>query len=211
VHGDPGDLPALHDLYTAVAQAHDGLLTRRGGAFAPPPSGSWPDGADGLTLVEQDGRTTGALLYERGRGYGPDGRLTAHDLLATTPEAARALAAVLGGWTSVVSTARLPLLDGGAAHAVLPVERARPVRTDAWMHRPVDVVRAIEARGWSARPGRRTWSSTPAGSPSSTAGPAPAAPALRPGSPAERPTRPPSTCWPPDRARPSSTTSRRAG
>ncbi len=150
VHAETGDLPAVQELYTAVAQAHDGLLTRTGGAYAQSPSASWPDGADGLTLVEQDGRTTGALLYERGRGYGPDGRLTAHELLATTPEAARALAAVLGGWQSVVHAVRLPLLEGSAVDAVLPVERARPVRTDAWMHRPVDVVRAVEARGWPA-------------------------------------------------------------
>ena len=51
---------------------------------------------------------------------------------------------------SVVHAVRLPLLDGSAAAAVLPVERARPARTDAWMHRPVDVVRAVEARGWPA-------------------------------------------------------------
>jgi predicted acetyltransferase len=148
--GEAGDLAALRDLYTDLARAHDGLLTRTGGSFDLPRTGSWPDGADGLTLVEQDGRTTGALLYERGRGYGPEGRLTAHDLLAVTREAARALAAVLGGWMPVVSTARVTLLEGSAPAAVLPVERARPARTDAWMHRPVDVVRAVESRGWPA-------------------------------------------------------------
>jgi predicted acetyltransferase len=140
----------LQDLYTAVAQGHDGLLTRTGGAFDEPPSGRWPDGADGLTLVEQEGRISGALLFERGRGYGVEGRLTVHELLATTPDAARALAAVLGGWMSVVHTVRLPILEGGAPAAALPVERARPVRTDTWMHRPVDVVRAVAARGWPA-------------------------------------------------------------
>jgi predicted acetyltransferase len=147
---EPGDVTALHDVYTRVAQAHDGLLTRSGGSFDLPPPGPWPDGADGLTLVEQDGEVTGALLYERGRGYGAEGRLTAHDLLATTPQAARALAAVLGGWMSVVRTVRLPLVEGGAMAATLPVERAVPARTDTWMHRPVDVVRAVAARGWPA-------------------------------------------------------------
>ena len=150
VRGEPGDLPAVRDLYGELAPAHDGLLTRTGGSFDLPPQGSWPDGADGLTLVEQDGRTSGALLYERGRGYGADGLLRVHEFLATTPEAARALAAVLGGWMSVVSTVRLPLLEGGAPAAVLPVERARPARTDPWMHRPVDVVRAVASRGWPA-------------------------------------------------------------
>jgi predicted acetyltransferase len=150
VRGEPGDLGALQDLYSRVAQAHDGLLTRTGGSFGLPPSGAWPDGTDGLTLVEQEGGITGALSYERGRGYGAEGRLTASDLLATTGEAARALVAVLGGWMPVVHTVRVPLVAGSALAAALPVERARPARTDAWMHRPVDVVRAVESRGWPA-------------------------------------------------------------
>jgi predicted acetyltransferase len=148
--GEPGDLRAVQELYAQIAAAHDGLLTRSGGSFELPPAAPWPDGADGLTLVEQDGTVTGALLYERGRGYGEDGRLTAHELLATTPEAARTLVAVLGGWGSVVRTVRLSLLDGSALAHALPVERARPARTDAWMHRPVDVVRAVGSRGWPA-------------------------------------------------------------
>jgi predicted acetyltransferase len=88
------------------------------------------------------------LVYERGTGYGPEGRLTARDLLAGTPEAARALAAFLGSWMTVAHTVRVPLLDGDPMTTVLPLERARPTRPDTWMHRPVDVVRAVETRGW---------------------------------------------------------------
>ena len=147
---EPGEWAAVQALYEQVARAHDGLLTRTGGVYDLPPSGPWPDGADGVTLVEQDGSPTGALVYERGRGYGPEGRLTVHDLWAATPEAGRALAAVLGGWATVTSTVRVPLLEGSATDVALPVERARPVRTDLWMHRPVDVARAVAARGWPA-------------------------------------------------------------
>jgi predicted acetyltransferase len=194
-----------------VARAHDGLLTRTGGAFDEPPTGSWPGGADGLTLVEQEGRVTGALLFDRGRGYGVEGRLTVQEVLGTTPAAARALAAVLGGWMSVVHTVRLPILDGSAPAAVLPVERARPVRTDTWMHRPVDVVRAVAARGWPAhvrgsvgfrlRDDVAPWN---AGNWRLTVEDGEG----RLERAAGAPIRPPSTSWPPVRARRCSTTSR---
>ena len=147
---EPGEWAGVQALYEQVARAQQGLLTRTGGVHDLPPSGTWPDGADGVTLAEQDGRPTGALVWERGRGYGPEGRLAVHDLWAVTPEAGRALAAVLGGWGTVTSTARVPLLEGSAADLALPLERARPVRTDVWMHRPVDVVRAVGTRGWPA-------------------------------------------------------------
>ena len=146
---ESGELPVVRALHEQVARSAQGLLTRTGGVHElPPEPGPWPDGADGATLVEQDGEPTGAMVWARGRGYGVEGRLAVHDLLATTPAAAAALAAVLGGWASVAHTVRVPLLDGSAAEAVLPLERARPARTDTWMHRPVDVVRAIAGRGW---------------------------------------------------------------
>jgi predicted acetyltransferase len=146
----PGELDVVRTVYEQVARGRDGLLTRTGGVFEPPADGSWPGGVDGTTLVEQDGAVTGALVYGRGTGYGPDGRVTAHDLLAVTPEAARALAGVLGSWTSVAHTVRLTLLDGDPFAALLPLERGRPAATHPWMHRPVDVVHAVAARGWPA-------------------------------------------------------------
>jgi predicted acetyltransferase len=147
---EPAELSAVRELYTRVAGGYDGLLTRAGGVFDVPPDGPWPSDVDGATFVEQDGVLTGALVYGRGAGYGPDARLTADDLLAATPEAARALAGVLSGWASVAPTVRVPLLPGDAMSTVLPLERARPVRPETWMHRPVDVVRAVEVRGWPA-------------------------------------------------------------
>jgi hypothetical protein len=42
----------------------------------------------------------------------------------------------------------VPLLAGDAVSAVLPLERALDSSGTAWMHRPVDVVRAVAGRGW---------------------------------------------------------------
>lgn len=146
--GEPADLAVVGELYELLARPRAGLLTRRGGAFDLPHEGRWPDGVDGVTVVEQDGVPTGALVYARGTGYGPDARLTVHDLLAVTAGAARALVGVLAGWRTVTRTVRVPLLAGDAASGVLPLERSTGGPATAWMHRPVDVARAVADRGW---------------------------------------------------------------
>lgn len=149
--GEPADLAVVDGLYETLARPRAGLLTRRGGVFDLPHEGRWPDGVDGVTVVEQDGVPTGALVYERGAGYDPEARLTVHDLLAVTAEAARALVGVLGGWRTVTRTVRVPLLAGDAASGVLPIERSPAGPRAAFMHRPVDVVRAVADRGWPGR------------------------------------------------------------
>ena len=148
--GGPEDLPRVTDLYEQVARVRDGLLTRRGGFFDEPPEEPLPHGVDAVTLAEADGELTGALLFGRGRGYGPDARLDVGTLLARDPDTARALVGVLAGWRTVTRTVRVPLLAGDAVSAVLPLERAQDRSASVWMHRPVDVVRAVSARGWPA-------------------------------------------------------------
>ncbi|QXG77738.1 GNAT family N-acetyltransferase [Modestobacter sp. L9-4] len=144
--GGPDDRAAVTDLYERLARERDGLLTRRGGFFDEPA----PDAPDAVSLAHEDGVLTGALVLDRGRGYGPDARLAVRQLLAVTPAAARALVGVLAGWRTVARTVRVPLLAGDAVSAVLPLERVTDPGTTAWMLRPVDVVRAVEARGWPA-------------------------------------------------------------
>lgn len=79
--------------------------------------------------------------------------LTVWDFLAVQPDAARALISVLASWASVTPTIRmrlLPWLD--AVNAALPLERMREHKVETWMHRPVDVVAAVAARGWPQAP-----------------------------------------------------------
>jgi len=148
--GGPADLPAVTDLYEQVARLHDGLLTRRGGLFDEPTDEPLPRGVDAVTLAELDGELTGAALFGRGRGYGPDARLDVTTLLARDAATARALVGVLAGWRTVTRTVRVPLLPGDPFSAVLPLERSTDRSGAVWMHRPVDVVRAVSARGWPA-------------------------------------------------------------
>lgn len=152
--GGPDDLAAVRDLYEQVARERDGLLTRRGGRFDEPPATPLPEGVDGLSLVVEPApggeRLVGALVFGRGRGYGAEAVLTVEDLLATTADAARALVGVLAGWTTVTRSVRVPLLAGDVFGTVLPLERAVDGAATPWMHRPVDVVRAVADRAWPA-------------------------------------------------------------
>ncbi|MGC4869256.1 GNAT family N-acetyltransferase [Micromonospora sp. DT53] len=147
--GTPADLPAVADLYERVARHRNGMLTRRGELFDFLAADRGLPG-DGLTLVEADGDLVGYATWQRGRGYGADSVLTVDEALAATAEAARELVGVLASWASVAPTVRLCPLDGDAVSVQLPMESAREHERDLWMHRPVDVVRAVAARGWPA-------------------------------------------------------------
>ncbi|MEW2427514.1 GNAT family N-acetyltransferase [Micromonospora sp. NPDC047644] len=143
--GTPADLPAVDALYERVTRHRNGMLTRRGELFD---AADRALPGDGVTLVEADGELVGYATWQRGRGYGADSVLTVDEALAVTPEAAREIVGVLGSWASVAPTLRLCPLDGDAVSAVLPLESARDHERDLWMHRPVDVARAVSARGW---------------------------------------------------------------
>ncbi|MGC5291028.1 GNAT family N-acetyltransferase [Micromonospora sp. DT231] len=145
--GTPADLPAVADLYERVARCRNGMLTRRGELFDFFAADRGLPG-DGLTLVEDDGDLVGYATWQRGRGYGADSVLTVDEALAVTAEAARELVGLLASWASVAPTLRLCPLDGDAVSTVLPLESARDHERDLWMHRPVDVARAVSARGW---------------------------------------------------------------
>ncbi|RKN41427.1 GNAT family N-acetyltransferase [Micromonospora endolithica] len=142
--GRTADLPATAALYEQVTRHRCGLLTRRGPLFDHGDELPY----DGLTLVEHDGHLVGYAGWQRGRGYGSDSVLTVEDVLATTADASRALVGVLASWHSVAPTLRLTLLPGDAVAAHLPLENAREHEQDTWMHRPVEVTRAVADRGW---------------------------------------------------------------
>src|SRR6185312_12363278 len=147
--GTPADLAAVADLYERVTRHRNGMLTRHGKLYDHfNATGELP--GDGVTLVEADGDLVGYATWRRGRGYGADSVLTVDEALAVTADAARELVGVLGSWASVAPTLRLCPLDGDAVSAHLPLEAARDHERDLWMHRPVDVARAVSARGWPA-------------------------------------------------------------
>lgn len=152
--GTVADLPAVSEVYTEVARSRCGMLTRRGGRFGDPATATeLPD--DALSLVCDGDRVVGYASWEHGDGYRADSVLTVPDLLATTPEAARELAAMLAGWASVAPTLRVRPLAVDAFSRLLPWELGTDHDAETLMLRPIDVVAAVEQRGWVAgRAGR---------------------------------------------------------
>ncbi len=154
---DPGgaDQPAVCDLYSRVAQLREGLLTRSGPGFA---EATWPKGVDGMTLAFDGDTLVGYASWVRGSGYRSEALLDVPDLLVVTPEAARELLAVLAGWRSVAPTVRLRPLEFDPVSLLLPWEAGTRFDVRPWMHRPVDVARALSGRGWPlSRRGRVTF------------------------------------------------------
>jgi predicted acetyltransferase len=150
--GTGRDWPAIRNVYDETARGCNGLLTRIGRLFDDPTDDSLQDGIDGVTIAEDaDGLVVGYASWERGRGYHDDAVLTVHDCLAGTDAAAEALLGTIASWGTVTPTVRLrllPVIDAVARR--LPLERVREHRSEVWMHRPLDVVRAVAARGWSS-------------------------------------------------------------
>jgi predicted acetyltransferase len=151
---DGRDFPLLRSVYDEVARHSNGLLSRRGRLFSNPKGEELPRGLDGVTLaLDESGAALGYVSWQRGAGYDDSSVLTVWDFLAVHADAARALVTVLASWGSVTPTIRmrvLPWLD--AVNATLPIERMREHKVETWMHRPVDVVAAVAARGWPQAP-----------------------------------------------------------
>jgi len=148
--GDGSDWPLTRQVYDQVARGSNGMLSRRSVRFADPPGTDLPRGIDGVTIAETAaGEAVGYATWDRGRGYDADAVLTVPDCLAVTPAAARALLGVLRSWDVVAPTVRMRRPDWADAVGVhLPLERAQVHRSMVWMHRPVDPVAAVAARGW---------------------------------------------------------------
>jgi predicted acetyltransferase len=139
------DVPTLTRLWHEHGRATDGALTRDG------PSS--PRGLEKLlahdvvALAEQDGRATGYLAYDRGRGYGAAAELLVAELVAQDPAALSALLASLASWDAVAGSVRWtgPLDEVALAlGSTLPTPGVgRP-----WMLRIADAPAAVAARGW---------------------------------------------------------------
>lgn len=142
----PADVPAIAALYSARGQAGSGLLTRTGPSF--------PGGAERIldleivSVVEQDGRLTGYVSYDRGEGYRGDAQLRVWDCLAADPVAYRALLGSLASWDAVAATARW---RGSTRELALSLDKAvpPPLSTTPWMLRVLDPVAAVAARGFT--------------------------------------------------------------
>ena len=142
----PGDGAAIQAVYTAWASRQNGPLTRTGPNF--------PDGADritehytGVTLaLDADDRVVGYVSWQRGSGYDASARIEVGDLLATTPDATRALLRMLGTFASVTGSVVLRLSRPDPVDLALPGLPPLAVESHPYMLRVLDLPAAVEPR-----------------------------------------------------------------
>lgn len=147
------DIEAVIDLYDAWAGEQNGPLTRSG------PSS--PDSAKALAeelaedrlactlAVDAHGRAIGYALWKRSGGYGSGGICEVEDLVAVDLDGWTALLRTLGTNAPVAPRTLLWTSGWDVSRHVLPTNGWRIVDEHPYMLAVLDVVGALEARGWS--------------------------------------------------------------
>ena len=139
------DVPAVRAAYATWAAGQNGPLTRTGPSFTKTDE-DLIDAFTGITLAEDaEGRVVGYASWQRGTGYDADATIEVGDLIALTPDAARALWRVLGSFTSVTGRVRLPTSGADLARLVLPAGEWAVTRRHPYMLRVHDVAAALSA------------------------------------------------------------------
>ncbi|KQP66545.1 GNAT family N-acetyltransferase [Nocardioides sp. Leaf285] len=143
-----GDVRAVQGLYAAWAAAQNGPLTRTGPRFDRPDAELHADRGATTLAVDAAGRVVGYASWSRHGGYGPDGVLEVHDLLAVSADGYRALWQVLASSASVAPTLALRTSGADPARLLLPgvTWSPDPAAHHPYMLRVHDVAGALTAR-----------------------------------------------------------------
>jgi predicted acetyltransferase len=142
------DIPAVDEIYRAVARTGTAMMERSGPAFGATPAQLLANYHGFTVAVDDTGAIVGYARWDRGPGYDADGNLTVDDLIGLTPEATRTLLAMLGGWAGVAPTVLIRLGTADPVWSLLARADAKPESTQPWMLRLVDAPGAVAARGW---------------------------------------------------------------
>lgn len=145
---DPNDVPAIRELYRAMAREGTGLMERSGPLFDESSVDVLAD-VDGVSVAcGADGVLQGYAAWDRGAGYGASGRLTVHDLVGATPDAVTGLLSMLGSWRDVAPILHVRVPEPDPAALLGAFTGARQESTQPWMLRVVDAAAAVATRGW---------------------------------------------------------------
>jgi predicted acetyltransferase len=148
------DVPAVRRVYEAWARAQNGPLTRAETPFTMEPDELVGPDADltGVTLAVRgrgpEEEVLGFASWSRGAGYDRTNTIEVDDLVALSPDAARALWRVLGSFTSVAGWVQVSTSGGWSgldvARLVLP-DHAATSTPRPYMLRLLDVPGALGA------------------------------------------------------------------
>ncbi|NNG38967.1 GNAT family N-acetyltransferase [Flexivirga sp. ID2601S] len=145
----PADLDTLRALYTSWASDLLGPLTR-GGPSEPIFAESMFDDVTAVTIAEDATGPVGCAWWKRGVSADPAVAVVeVFDLLAASPDAARALWRMLASFSSVAGRVRVETSLPDPVMSVLPGETGKVVDEHRYMLAILDVAAAFEARATS--------------------------------------------------------------
>ncbi|MFE7508902.1 enhanced intracellular survival protein Eis [Promicromonospora sp. NPDC057488] len=138
------DFDAVVAVHRRWAAAQNGPVSRAEKPFWTPPEKFFAD-YTGVTLaVDAAGEAVGFASWSRGEGYTPTTTvMEIDDLIALTPDAARALWRTLGTFSTVVGTARVATSGLDPAWLVLPDLTTSVHAAHPYMLRVLDVAGAL--------------------------------------------------------------------
>ncbi len=138
------DFDAMVAVHRTWAAAQNGPVSRAEKPFWTPPEKFFAD-YTGVTLaIDGSGDVVGFASWIRGEGYTPATALMeVDDLIALTPDAARALWRTLGSFSTVVGTARVSTSGLDPAWLVLPDLTTTVHSAHPYMLRVLDVAGAL--------------------------------------------------------------------
>jgi predicted acetyltransferase len=144
------DFDQIRSIYDAWASGQNGPLTRRGVSFTAT-ADDYIAAFTGVTVaVGADGSLCGFVSWDRGRGYGEGFSIQVSDLLATRPEAYRALLRTIGSFASVTPTTKIDTSGDDLIRLFLPSLHWRVVHSSPYMLKILDVPGALSVRRYAA-------------------------------------------------------------
>jgi predicted acetyltransferase len=138
------DFDAITAVHHAWASAQNGPISRAEKPFWTPPEKFFAD-YTGVTLaVDGSGDAVGFVSWIRGEGFTPASAvMEVDDLIALTPDAARALWRTIGSFSTVVGTARVSTSGLDPAWLLLPGLTTTVHSAHPYMLRVLDVAGAL--------------------------------------------------------------------
>ena len=137
-------------MYAQLAAEGSCLLSRTGRCFAQTDA-ELVDAFDGITLaIDEAGSVAGYASWHRGEGHGAGAVFTVHVLLGLTGNAVASLLAMAASFGAVTPTVRLRTSGADPVHWLIPGAGWTATDVRQYLLRIVDLVGAVEQRGWPA-------------------------------------------------------------
>jgi predicted acetyltransferase len=142
------DFDGIKDVYDSWARQQNGPLTRQGVSFTATAE-DFTGSFTGVTVaVDSDGTICGFVSWNRGQGFGEGGSIKVADLLATNPDAYRALLSVIGSFASITTSVKIDTSGDDLGRLFLPSIQWKVIESYPYMLTILDVPESLNLRSY---------------------------------------------------------------